>query len=1125
MKRRHLIYEIRYIVLLIATFLIPLFSLAQDRTITGKIVDSTGLGIAKANVKIKGMSKATVSTEIGNFTITVPSAETILIISSIGYVTQEIKVGNLSNISVVLRISNETLSDVVIMGYSSQSRSKTTAAISKLNPDELKNTSNPNPTQALQGKLAGVSVPINSGQPGAGPANVIIRGGTKVDVYGSGMTNGGGGVGLGPASNSNPLVVVDGVFRSWVDMNPDNIESIQVMKDAASTAIYGARGANGVIVVKTKGGKFNTKTNVTLNHRTTWETQSREYKYLDAEQYLTLARKTVNTSFDFSPTLRNTLLNNAGFSAGTKIFNARGQFGNHIYTTALYDNILAIEGQDYINTLLAKGYKTMADPLNPAVNLLYYDNNYQDLIWNTGITSNDNVSIDGGSDIAQYNISAGYTNQAGTFIGTRYKRYDVLGNFGLKASKKLRIDAMINYQNVLPNYVEQFQNELIRGVRITPNHRIYKDDGLPQSGESYSVRNRMHTIYYDEVRANTERIISRLAGDYTVLKNLHFKPSVSYAITDTKELFRRKGTPSSDWSQPSTIRQKSEDVNLSRQLMIDQILQYDVSFKNVHHLTSLVGFNYTRNTRNTLNIGSQRGTNDYIFTIEEPSIGIINGVPTTNVTSFGTELSESKSASYFGQLLYDYDSKYLFGGSLRYDGFSNFAPGNKFAYFPSISAGWNIHRESFFNLEGINLLKLRASWGAVGTSDLSISDTYGGYQGTQYAFSSGILRSNLSNPNLKWEKTEVTDIAMDISLLKGRVNITLDFYNKLTKDRLDSKPLPSEAPFNSIRFNNGILQNKGIEVELSAVIIKSNDFTWKTNIAFAKNDQKILKLPDNGRIKNRQGGSIIFDPKIKSEIEVGGLAEGERPFGVWVWKVDGIFSTEAEAAAWNATKVDRMATSNGLSVKKHAGDYIFADINGDNIIDVKDLVFVGYRTPNITGGIQNTFSYKGISLRFNMDYAMGHIIENGHLARALGSGRAFNEGAPLEALGNDIWKQEGDVNKRYARYSLGDADIGQRNFMRQGPAGVGVAQGYGSDVSTMIDKGDFLAFREISISYDLPANTIKKLRISGLNIFGSVYNIGYLTKYKGLNPEVYTGFDPGGYPRARQFSIGLTLKL
>ena len=415
------------------------------------------------------------------------------------------------------------------------------------------------------------------------------------------------------------------------DINPDNIESLQVMKDAASTAIYGARGANGVIVIKTKGGKFNSKMNLTLNHRTTWETQARDYKYLSAEQYLRLARTTVKNTFD--PIDKNNLLNNSGFSAGTRVYTAKGQYGNNIYLTALYDNIVAVEGQAYVENLLAKGWQVMDDPINPGTKLLFADNHYQDMIWKTGLSNNENLSIDGGSDRANYNLSMGYTDQAGIFIGTKYKRYDALGNFGFKALDNFKIDVMLNYQNVQPNYVDAYQNELVRGVRITPLIRIFKDDGNPTPGEIYTVRNRFHTLMYDDLRTSTERLVSRVAGDLTIIKGLHFKPAFSYLINDYHETFMRKGTPANE-VQPSTQRQKNDYTQNSRQLMIDQVLQYDFNVSSNHHFTTLAGFNFTRNTNNVASLGSQRATNDYIYTINEPATSVIGGVITSNVKRY-----------------------------------------------------------------------------------------------------------------------------------------------------------------------------------------------------------------------------------------------------------------------------------------------------------------------------------------------------------------------------------------------------------------------------------------------------------------------------------------------------------
>ncbi len=1101
--------------------LLSLYATAQDTelTVTGTVTRAASSEkLSNVTVSLKGTSRATATDANGQYSLKVNDPKGILVFTYVGLGEKETAINGRSRIDVGLEPANTTLTDIVVVGYAQQSRTKITAAVSKLNPEELKNTSNPNPVQAMQGKIAGVSIPIGTGQPGAGAPNIIIRGGTKLNTYGSGLGNSNGNP-LGASEGTSPLVIIDGVFRSLNDINPDNIESLQVMKDAASTAPYGAQGANGVIVVKTKGGKFNSKMGLTVNHRTTWETPARDYEYLNADQYLPLARTTVKNTFDGLD--KNNLLNNGGFSAGTRVYTAKGQYGNSINLTALYDNIVAIEGQAYVDNLLAHGYKTMDDPINPGTKLLYADNHYQDMIWVTGLTNNTNVSIDGGSEKASYNLNAGYTDQAGSFVGTRYKRYDVLGNFSFKASENFRIDAMINYQNVLPNFIDAYQNELVRGTRITPLIRIYKDDGNPTPGELYTVRNRFHTLKYDDFRVNTERLISRVAGDLTIIKGLHWKPAFSYGMQDYRELFMRKATPSNE-IQPGTQRQKNEYTDNMRDLMTDQILQYDFNIGGDHQFMVLGGFNFRKVTNSIISIGSQRANNDYIYTIVEPATSVINGVVTSNVTNFATTLKEQRSASFFGQFSYDYKNKYLLAGSLRYDGFSNFAPGNRYATFPSISAGWNVHKENFWKVKPVSSLKLRASWGGSGLSGLDPTDTYGGYSATQYALGSGILRTNLSNPTLVWESTETTDLALDAGFLQDRFTFSIDFYNKLTKNRLASKPLPSEAPFPSITYNNGVLQNKGVEIELGGTVIRSRSFTWRTSFSFAYNKTTVKELPGNGRAKNRQGGDLVYDPVSKTNIEAGGFAEGERPYGMWAYKVLGVFATEAEAAAWNATTKDNLASPSGIAVKKHAGDFNFADINADGVIDSKDQVFMGYRTPDKIGGMQNTFTYKGISLRIAVDYALGHLISNGALARSLGTGRAFNEGAPAEALGADIWQKEGDAGKKYARFSFADFDFGQRNYLRG--ATLGINQSYSSDVSVMIEKGDFLAFREIAISYDVPKTLLKKIRATNMNVFASVFNLGYITKYKGLNPESYAGFDPGGYPRPRQFSLGATLK-
>ena len=1110
--------KMKVLLLLPCLVWLPGLVLAQAYTINGKVTDSTGNGLGQISVRIKGTSTGTATSADGIFAISIRNGDAVLVFSGVGYEPKEVHAGTQTFINVVLSRAQEQLSDVVVVGYTQQSKARTTAAVGKLNTEELTNNPNPNPVQALQGKIAGVSVPVTQGQPGIGATNIIIRGGTKPNVYGSGLGTNNGSSTSG-SDNSNPLVVIDGVFRSLNDINPDDIESFQVMKDAASTAIYGARGANGVIVIKTKKGRLNTRMTTTLSHRTTWETQAREYDYLTAEEYLRLARITVANTAD--PIDKNNLLYNGGFSAGTRVYTKKGDYGKNIYLTALYDNILQVEGQEYVDNLLARGWRVMDDPINPGTKLLYADNHYQDMLWQTGVSNNDNITFSGGTDKADYNFSLGYTDQKGIFAGTRYQRYNALGNFGYRASDNLRLDFMINYQNVMPNYVDHYQNELVRGIRITPLIRIFKDDGNPTPGELYTVRNRFHTLKYDDMRTKTERLVTRVAADLTIARGLHFKPSLSYMINDYTELFMRKQTPQ-DEIQPAQQRWKDDYTNNSRQLMIDQVLQYDFTIASDHRFTTLAGINYTRNTNHVKDMGSQRASNDYVYTIEEPTTTVINGSVFSNVMDFATRLGETRSASIFGQFSYDYQLKYLLSGTLRYDGFSNFAPENKYALFPSLSAGWNIHRENWWSSRVINALKLRASWGAAGLSDLSITDTYGNYNPANYALNAGILRASLSNPNLRWETTVTSDIAFDISLFNSRINLTVDYYNKVTKDRITSKPLPSEAPFSSIVYNNGALRNRGVEIELGANIIRSKDLHWQMNFSFAFNRTVITELPDNGRGKNRQGGSIVWDPVGKQEVEAGGFAEGERPYGIWAFRVLGVFATDEEAAEWNARIKDNLASPQGQIVGKHGGDFIFDDVNNDGVIDTKDLVFIGYRNPDKMGGIQNTITYKGISLRINADYALGHVISNGALARSMGQGRAFNEGAPSQALSDEVWKNQGDVGKKYARFSFADYDFGQRNYLRSAP--LGVNHGYGSDVSVMYEKGDFLALREITLAYDIPGKWAQKIKSTGIHVYASVYNVGYLTRYTGLNPEIYTGFDPGGYPRPRQFSAGANVK-
>jgi hypothetical protein len=375
----------------------------------------------------------------------------------------------------------------------------------------------------------------------------------------------------------------------------------------------------------------------------------------------------------------------------------------------------------------------------------------------------------------------------------------------------------------------------------------------------------------------------------------------------------------------------------------------------------------------------------------------------------------------------------------------------------------------------------------------------------------GLLNTILPNSALVWETTTSFDAGIDIGLFNDRVSILIDYYNKLTTDRLFNKPLDVTTGFSSIKSNYGTIRNKGIEVEISANAVKAGNFSWDLGFAFAYNKGTVVTLPDNGEAKNRIGGNYIYDPGTQQYVKVGGFAEGERFGGRWAYEMTGVYATDkdAESAPYDVE-------ANGR--KKVGGDAIWRDADRNDTIDYRDMTFMGYIRPNIQGGMTNTFRYKKFSLRFVVDYAMGHVIDNGFRGKANGSSRNNNQ-ALTDVIGDQIWKEQGD-QASIPRYTVqSDFDY---NFKNHNRANNGIGnEGTASNNSLYYKKGDYLAFREISLSYNLQLEALKKASIQSIDLFAGVFNLGYLTKYDGLSPEVFTGVDPGLYPRPRQYNFGV----
>lgn len=1086
----------------------------QEITVTGHVFDENEQPLPGATVQVEGTNIGAVTNVEGFYEIDAYTNST-LIFSFIGYESRSIPVEGRSTINTTLTLALGELDEVVIVGYADMSRMRTTSAISSIDTEELQNIPSVNPVQALQGKMSGVSIPVLSGQPGAG-ANIVIRGGTTIRPYGEIAS----GRDVGRRDPSDPLVIVDGVFRNLDDINPDDIESIQVMKDAASTAIYGARGANGVIVVTTKSGRGAGRPNFTFRYQHGLETPARQYDYLNAREYLDLARRTVLDSENNTDGFQTEWLFNGPGSQSVQLYSEPGEYGRSTFYTAYLDNLIQVEGQEYVDDLLVRGWETMDDPANPGNTIIFKDSRYQDVVWQNAVTNNFNFGVTGSTDNINYNLSLGYVDQGGTFLGTGYKRFSALANTGYQVNDDLNITLNLSYLWNDDQYSDNTIRDLTRGVRVPPLTRQYYDDGTPALGESNNPRNRLHQLYYQDYNDNTGQFTVRLAADYQIMPNLQMRPSVSLNTSDY-----RQDQFEAFYPQQPRPRDKYQRIDERTQIMIDNVLQYTNTFGS-HNVMGLAGFNYTRNSLFRLVGQSQRAATDYISTITgDPQTSIVSGNVVANMNSHSL-YNEDLSASLFSQFNYDFDERYLIGASLRYDGFSNFAPENRYALFPSVSVGWNISRENFWTIDMINQFKLRASWGQAGLSNLSINDTFGLYGASTYATDSGVTRSNLPNPNLVWETTETVDAGFDLALFDNRLGIAFDVYNKLTKDRLASLPLAAETGFGSITDNVGELRNRGLELEISATVMRSENFTWNSNFSFAFNRQIITKLPENGRDQNRINGGEVYDPSTGQIIEVGGWAEGERPDGLWGFHSSGIFATTEEANA-EGVPYDTGRPGGQLDQPRNAGDVNWTDVNGDGVIDGLDLVFMGYRVPDRMGGLRNTFNYKGLTMRVAVDFALGHVISNGALARGMGQGRSYNEGAPRQALSDETWQKPGDTGKKYPRFSMGDFDVGQRNHLRfvgsiTGYSGVGLDHAYGVDSSIYYEKGDWLAFREISFSYDLPGFITQRINMNRITLNAAVHNLGYITSYSGLNPEQYKGYDEGGYPRPLQFIFGAT---
>ena len=1068
---------------------------SQNLTIKGVVLDETGQSVIGATVLEEGTENGTITNLDGEFFLTVAKGKS-LVISYIGFETQRIRVVNEKQLKIILHEDSELLDEVVVVGYGvKQKRSTMTTAISKMDQKVLQNAALSNAAQALQGTVSGLRVTNTSGAPGSAPT-IVLRGGAGIESAGS------------------PLVVVDGVVRSMSDINPSDIESIQVLKDAASTAIYGARANNGVILVQTKKGKAG-HTQVSYKFKGGMNFARKGYEYMDAENYIRFGR----------------LGRMHSGGSITDIDNTRGYGAVYGVNNPEQYSIRYLDGNE---NLLQEGWKQMTDPVTGRqIVFKDYGTTLRDEVYkDPAFTQDHYLSFNGGSEKGTFAASLGYYSEDGTVKGTEYRRFSGTLNGNYKVLPILNIKGGVSFStSTAPElYYDDMADLFERMQSMEPTWKPFFDDGSPNYG--YGKRDGNPLYWLDKLtnKNNTRKTTLNIGADLELVKDKLFlrENSSIYYEDYTRELFDKEYR---DYWNVNTERKASFAYQRTIQQQHSVQLEYTDTFKENHNFSAMLGGEYFENQYTEYSGSGQGAPFDDIPTL--------NASGNENMTAYSYR-EGYRIASFFGRVTYDYKRRYLFTAVARYDGISRLSD-NRWGFFPGVSAGWNIHEETFFHNSPIanvvSTLKPRISYGINGNvNGISNYDVYGLYgqaSGTHpYNGVNGILNTAVINSQLRWEKSKSFEAGLDLGFLNNRFNLILDYYNRTTSDLLTDVNLPGYTGFDSFKTNLGTLRNSGFEVEGNLNLITNpKGFNWNFSFNASYVFNKIVKLPDNGNENNRQGGSQVWDPASQQVIWVGGYQEGHTLGDIYAYQQVKILRDENEVAQLAGNRIDMIAGLYGPNVSEadrqrygltkpiEAGDVLWADLNGDNVIDQLDRVKVGNIYPKWTGGFSTTLSYKNVSLYGRFDFAVGHTILNMVAMRSIGQSVGFKN---IIADGLDCWTAENpdtDLPKSYY-----DDSTNKKNIYRD-TAGSDITS-VDNRSSRFYEKGDYLALRELTLSWKLPAKWISKIHITDASLYVTGQNLFYITGYSGTSPEaplVYPGVDTGRYPTPRTVLVGASV--
>lgn len=1027
---------------------LPIQAWAQKQTVTGTVTEQNGEPIIGATIMEKGTTNGTTTDFDGNFSINV-TKDAIILVSYVGYVPQEIKVGNKTHLDIVIKEDNQVLDEVVVVGYGTMKKSDMTGAISSVNGSDLAKRTTTNPAEALQGKIAGVNITKSGGNAGAG-VSVKIRG---VKTFG----------------DNEPLYIIDGFPGDINAVNPQDIQSLEVLKDGAAAAIYGSVAANGVVLITTKSGKKG-EVKVDFSTYLSWTEVANSLKMLNADEYKQVHKQMYD-------------------NWNSHVENHKANYGGDSWSNSLLPLPAYITENTGVNT------------------------NWQDAMTRTGFSQNYMVSVRGGSDIARFSLSYNHANDKGIFLGNDHRQdnarmkvtatkyiFDFEANMAFKYTKSRQPQYQIKEMYGISPLVPIYDDTREYGYGLTdfnglPNNRnVMADNNFRQSEARY---------YHTSANAAI---------------TMHFTPWLNYKISYAYRGEHERDnyhTPAyvADVRSVQEYPENDETSAYREEQVMENVLSFNKDFGK-HSVQAVLGHSIMARKYTWNSVGVVGKTTTYkvedgnLVTSEIPGGFLDPNFTTIGAGTGGTFSGDGSNWKYrrvsiFGRVNYNFDSRYLFQATVRRDGSSKFGSNSRWGTFPSFALGWRISEEEFFPKDiAVSNLKLRGSWGKLGNENalgyydfLALISTYNtkyqGYvQGNGDNAWTGSIARTLENRSLKWETTETTNIGVDYGLFNNHLNGSLNWYYNKTSDLLIYKVLPYSAGLANPILNVGKMRNTGVEFEINYQDSKAGwDYSFGLNLATTSN--KVLELADEGQVIYGEG--LKFGTEhFPTQTMVG------KPIGAfYLYKTDGLFQSDEEARNYVNKNGDR------YQPLADAGDVKFVDVNGDGVIDDADKVECGSGIPKLEVNLNFNVAWKGFDLSGVIGSAWGHKLYNGNMYFY----ESMNAGSNFLTSTLDAWTPT-NTNTDVPRAIFNDPNGNLKESDR------------------FLKNGNFVRLRQIQLGYTLPAHITRKAFIENLRFYFSADNLFTITSYKGVDPEfsranvLNTGIDKLIYPFTRSFTIG-----